>query len=146
MVRTFALLKSFLHMSFTFHMRLKIDYSNFKAVIFFLIHKYTNFTFSSWKLSVIASDLLQDFLLNQTHVVRFSFWFLETQGSTIDSIYGLLLVGRSSKYSIDTTVSKLSYSKNDIFHSVPQTKLLLCPFPTVTTPIPYIIEKFRPKQ
>ena len=58
------------------------------------------------------------------------------EGSTIDYIYGLLLLSRAPKDSIDTAVlsqyflsgniriAKISYSKKDIFHSVPWTKLL----------------------
>ena len=49
---------------------------------------------------VIASALFQDFLLNQNHIVRISFWFL-------DFIYGLLLFSRVSHESIDTAASEL---------------------------------------
>ena len=104
---------------------------NFKTVIFFsLTHIHTNSAFSSGILFSIASALFQGFLSNQTHIVKIPFLFLETQGSTIDSIYEFLLLSRAPQDSIDTTVSKLfiftsiyiraakiSYSKNDISHN-----------------------------
>ena len=46
-------------------------------------------------------NLFQDFLPNQTHIPKISFWFLETQGSTIGSICELLLLSRASQDSID---------------------------------------------
>ena len=48
--------------------------------------------------------LFEDFLPNQTHIAKISFRFLETQGSTIESINGLLLLSRAPPDSIDTTV------------------------------------------
>ena len=72
------------------------------------------------------------FFANQTHKVRIYFWFLETQGSTIDSIYGLLFLSRAPQDSTDTTASKLliyssiyikttkiNYSNKGIFHLAP---------------------------
>ena len=58
---------------------------------------------------------------NQTHTVWIYFRFLETQGSTIDSIYGLLFLSRAPQDSIDATASnclstKISYSKKGMFH------------------------------
>ena len=82
------------------------DYTNFKTVIFFpLTHIHTNYAFSSGMLFSIASAF-QDFLSNQTHIVKILFWFLGTPGSTIDSIYELLLLSRAPQDSIDTTVSQ----------------------------------------
>ena len=40
-------------------------------------------------------------------LAKICFGFLETQGSTIDSIYGLLLLSSAPQDSIDTTVSKM---------------------------------------
>ena len=82
-------LKSFLNRRFGFLLYLKIDYSNLKAVFSSLTHKYTNTAFNSWIPFSIALTLFQDFLLNQTHIARIPFWFLETQGFTINSISGL---------------------------------------------------------
>ena len=95
-------------------------------------HKCTNSTFSSWILFSIASAIFQNFFTNQTHTAMIYFWFLETQGSTINSIYGLLFLSKAPQDSIDTTASKLfmyssiyirtaklSYSKKGIFHLVP---------------------------
>ena len=137
----------------------KNDYSNSKLLIFSFSHayKYTNSAFSSWIPFSIASALFQDFPPNQTHIVRISFWFWETQGSTIDSIYGLLLLSRAPQDSIDTTSKsfisssvyirtvKISYSKKDIFHSGSWRKLLLCLHPIIITPtpLPKIYGKFR---
>ena len=58
------------------------------------------------------------------------FLILRTQGSTIDSIYELLILSRAPQDSIDTTVSKsfisssvckrttkITYNKKDIFYS-----------------------------
>ena len=79
-------------------------------------------------------SFFQDFLSNQTHITKISFWFWEKQGSTIDSVYGLLLLSRAPHDSIGTTVlsrvfllcnirtAKISYSKKDIFQSVPPNK------------------------
>ena len=77
-------------------------------------------------------SLFQDFLPNQTRITKTSLRFLETQGSTIDSIYGLLLLSRAPpQNSIGTTVlsrlfllcnirtAKISYSKKDTFQSAP---------------------------
>ena len=74
----------------------------------------------------IAWALFQDFLSCQTHILKISLWFLETEGSTTDAVYGLLLLWRASQDSIDTTVSlsllfffcnirtvEISYSKKD---------------------------------
>ena len=111
----------------------KNDYRNFKAVKFYPhAHKYTNSAFSPWILFSIASARFQDFLPNQTYIASIYFWFLKTQGFTIDSIYGLLLFSRAPKDSMDTTVFKLfisssvyiktakvSYSKKDIIYLVP---------------------------
>ena len=84
-------------------MCLKNDYNNFKALNIFLTkQRLTNSAFSSWILFSIGSALFQDFLPNQTHIARISFCFLETQGSTIDFIYGLLLFSKAPKDSIDT--------------------------------------------
>ena len=60
----------------------------------------------------------------------------------------MLLLSKAPKYGIDTKHSKLfisssvyirtakiCYSKNDIFHSARYAKLLLCPYPIITTPI-----------
>ena len=67
-----------------------------------LIHK---FRFQLMDISLIASALFQDSLPIQTDIDRTSFSFLQTQGSTIDSIHGLLFISRALKVSIDTTVS-----------------------------------------
>ena len=49
--------------------------------------------------------------------------FLETQGSTIDSLYGLLLLSRAPQDSIDTSaLSRLLFFKH---HLAPETKFLL---------------------
>ena len=76
-------------------------------------------------------SLFQDFLQNQTHAAKIFFGFLEKQGPTINSIYGLLLLSRAPQDSIDTTIlivyflfcnirtPKISYNKKDIFHSAP---------------------------
>ena len=53
----------------------------------------------------IASVLFHDFLSNQTHIAKMSFWFLELQGSTFDYIKELLLLSRVPQDSLDTTVS-----------------------------------------
>ena len=74
---------------------------NFKTVVFFHIH--TDSAFSSGILFFIAPTLFQGFRSNQTHIAKIPFWFLETQGSTIDSIYELLLLSRAPQDSIDTT-------------------------------------------
>ena len=66
---------------------------------------HTNSAFISWLLFSITSALFQDFLSNQTHRVKIPFWFLETHGSTINSIYELLLLSRAPQDIIDTTVS-----------------------------------------
>ena len=76
--------------------------------------------------------LFQDFLPNKTHIAKISFRFLETQDSTVDSVYELLVLSRAPPDITDTVVhkvdyffsgnlrtGKLSYSKKDIFHSVP---------------------------
>ena len=94
-VRSFALLKSFLNRIFKFLTCLKNDYSNFKAANFFLSHTHTQI----YKFCF----LFQDFLPNQAYIARISFWFLETQGSAINFIYGLLLFSRAPKDSIDTS-------------------------------------------
>ena len=49
-------------------------------------------------------SLFQDSLQNQTHTAKISFWFLENQGLTIDSIYGSLLLSRAPQDSMDTTI------------------------------------------
>ena len=49
-------------------------------------------------------SLFQDFLQNQTHTAKISFRFLEKQGPTIDSIYGLLLLSRAPQDNTNTTV------------------------------------------
>ena len=99
----------------------------------FLTHKYNNSAFCSWILFFHCLNLFQDFLPNQTHIPKISFWFLETQGSTIGSIYELLLLSRAPHDSIDNRYNllscsfllcnirteKISYSKNDIFQSAP---------------------------
>ena len=109
-------------------------------------HTHTHITqihkshFISSILFFIASVLLQDFLQSQTHIARISFRFSETQGSTVDSIYGLLLLSRTPEDSKDVTVLKsfisssvylrtikISYSKENILHSSPLTKNLLVP-------------------
>ena len=74
------------------------------TVIFFLSsHKYTNSAFCSWILFFTASTFFRiSFPIKPTY--RRSFWFLETQGSTISSIYELLLLSREPQDSIDTTV------------------------------------------
>ena len=74
---------------------------NFKTVIF--SHIYTDSAFSSGIRFSIAPTIFQDFLSNQTHIAKIPFWFLETQGSTIDSIYELLLLSRAPQDSIDIT-------------------------------------------
>ena len=66
---------------------------------------HKNLAFSSGILFSIASALFQDFLSNQTHIAKIPFWFLETQGSSIDSIYELLLLSRAPQDSVDTAVS-----------------------------------------
>ena len=66
---------------------------------------HKNLAFSSGILFSIASALFQYFLSNQTHIAKIPFWFLETQGSSIDSIYELLLLSRAPQDSIDTAVS-----------------------------------------
>ena len=78
-------------------------------IFFFLTHKYTNSAFSSWILFLYCLSLFQDFLVNQTHIVKISFWFLEAQGSTIDYIYGLLRLSKALQNNIDTTVLSLQY-------------------------------------
>ena len=80
----------------------------------------------------IASALFYDFLSNQTHIAKISFRFLETQDSTVNSIYGWLLLSRAPQDVTDTAIykvdyffsgnvrtGKISYSKKDIFHSAP---------------------------
>ena len=51
-------------------------------------------------------SLFQDFLVNQTHIAKISFWFLEVQGSTIDYIY---MDCYALQNNIDTTVLSLQY-------------------------------------
>ena len=76
--------------------------------------------------------LLQDFLPNKTHIAKISFRFLETKDSTVGFVYELLVLSRAPQDITDTVVykvdyffsdnlrtGKLSYSKKDIFHSVP---------------------------
>ena len=69
-------------------------------------YKYTNSAFSLWILFSTASALFQNFFRNETHIKRTSFWFWERKGSTIGSIYGLILLSRAPQDGIDTTVSK----------------------------------------
>ena len=99
LVRSSANLKSFLNGDLHFFIYLK-------SCCFFFSHTHihTNFAFGSLVLFSIASALFQDFLSNQTHIAKIPFWFLETQGSTIDSIYGLLLLSRAPQDSIDTKI------------------------------------------
>ena len=113
LVRSYALFKSFLKRWFTFLICVKMITVISKLLNFSLSHthtrtdKYSNFAFSSW-------------------------WSWETQGSTIDSMYGLSLLSRSPQDSIDKTVSKsfisssvyirtakISYSKKYVFHQTP---------------------------
>ena len=90
-------------------MCLKNDYSTFKAVNFFSLSQTYSQIPLSWILFSIASTLFQDFFPGQTHISRISFYFLERRGSTIDSIYGLLLLSRAAQ---DKTVSKLLISSS----------------------------------
>ena len=66
-------LKSFLNKRFTFFDALKIITAILKL-----------FCFSH---SQVHNFLFQDFFPNPTHIARIFFWFLETQGSTIDWFY-----------------------------------------------------------
>ena len=96
-------------------------------------------------------------LFNQTYIAKISFWLVETQGSKIGSIYGLLLLLRTSHHSIGTTVfesfisssvyvrtAKINYSKKDIFHSAPLNQIFTCLHPIITAPNSHIIGKYRP--
>ena len=82
---------------------------------------------TSWQLLLF----LQEFIFNQTYTAWISFWFLEKQGSTNDSIHRLLLLSRKSLDRIDKIAfktfvsSSVHVSRKDIFHSAPYTKLLL---------------------
>ena len=82
---------------------------------------------TSWQLLLF----LQEFIFNQTYTAWISFWFLEKQGSTNDSIHRLLLLSRKSLDRIDKIAFKTFVSssvhviRKDIFHSAPYTKLLL---------------------
>ena len=107
MVRNSTLTKFILNRKFIFLICFENDYSNLKAVICFLSHtqKYTNSTFSSWVIFFIATAHVQDFLPNHPHSKDLSL-ILETPGSIIDSIYGLLLLSRALQDSIYATVSK----------------------------------------
>ena len=98
LARSSANLKTFLNKRFTV-LTFLISYFQFS-------HTHTH-KFRSWLRDIfsIASALFQDFLSNHTHIARIPFWFLETQGSTTDSIYGLLLLSRAPQDSVDTTVS-----------------------------------------
>ena len=99
-------------------------------------------------------SLLHGFLQNQTHTAKISFWLLEKQDPTIDSIYGLLLLSRAPQDSIDTTVlsiylvfcnittSKLSYSKNDITLS-PINKNFYFFDAIITTSTPYVSKTLK---
>ena len=80
------------------------------AVILKMLNKYINSDFSSWILFFVASAIFQDFLPNQIHITKIPSWFLETQGSTIYSLNGLLRLSRASQDGIDATVSKLFVS------------------------------------
>ena len=71
----------------------------------FIFFSDTNSAFSSGIRFSIVSILFQDFLCNQVHTAKIPLWFFKTQGSTIDSIYELLLFSRAPQDSIDTTVS-----------------------------------------
>ena len=73
-----------------------------RLLIFFFSHniKYTNSAFSSWILFSVASAHFQDFYPNQDHIAKISFWLLEIQGSTIDSIYRLVFLLRAPQDSI----------------------------------------------
>ena len=77
---------------------------NFKTVIFFPSQTQIPFLAKGYFFLIMLA-LFQDFLSNQTHTAKIPFWFLETQGLTVDSIYGLLLLSKAPQDSIDTTVS-----------------------------------------
>ena len=152
MVRSSALSKS-LSNKITFLIRLENDYSNLKTVIFSLsytqIHKFHFQLMDTFFhcLSPFWGFFSQSDPYSEDHLFL---WFLETQGPTICSLYGLLLLSRAPQYSIDATVfksfisssvcikiAKISYKKKDIFHSAPLTKL---------TRTPDTIGKFRSHQ
>ena len=79
-----------------------------KLLIFVSVtHKYVNSTFSAWIRFSTGVALFQDFLPNQTNIAWIFLWFLETQGSTIDFIHGLLLLSKTLQDSIYKRVSKL---------------------------------------
>ena len=97
-----------------------------KLLFFFsLTHKDTNSTLLM-DTFFHCLGLFQDSLENQTRTAKISFWFLEKQGPTIDSVHGLLLLSKAPQDSIDTTVlsvyflfrnirtAKISYNKKDI--------------------------------
>ena len=91
LVRSSANLKSFSNGRFTFLIYLQLI-TWISKLLFFFSHTHTNSVFSSEIPFSIVSVLFQNFLSYQTPIAKTPFWFLETQGSTIDSIYGLLLL------------------------------------------------------
>ena len=93
---------------------LKVIHTDFKTVDFLHTNtqSYTNYACSSWIIFLLPQSLLRIFFHNQTHRASISFQFLETQGSTMDAIYGLLLLSRTPQDGIDTTVCFLCICKN----------------------------------
>ena len=80
--------------------------------------------------SFIASLILQDFPLDESHIVSIFFWFLETKDSTHDCICGLLLLSRAPQDSINTTIFKLFISSSLFFFSFSFLLFIFCRYKT----------------
>ena len=135
MVRSSANLKSCLKGRFTFFVYLKMITWISKLFFFFLspTHNKHKFRFHLKDTFFHCHSPFSGFSFQSNPHSEDPFWFLETQGSTIDSIYQLLLLSRAPQDSIDTAVflqvvyfffcnirtAETSYIKKDIFHTQP---------------------------
>ena len=119
-VRSSAILKSFLNRRDLHFIYILKWFQKFQSYFFSLsittVHKFHFLLMDSF---FNYLSFFQDFLQNQTHTVKISFWFLEKQGPTIDSMYGLLLLPRAPLDSIDTTVLSVSF----LFCNIRTTKI-----------------------
>ena len=88
---------------------------NFKTVFFFsLTHTQISLSAKGYFFNCLSAFSV--FSSNETpHTAKIPFWFLETQGSTVDSIYGLLLLSRAPQDSKKYVIAR----KIDWFHPPP---------------------------
>ena len=93
-----AILKSFLKGEIYISSILKWLQKLQRRYFFLSSHKHTNSAFCSGIPFFHCLSLFQDFIQKKTHTAKISFWFLEKEGPTIDSIYG------APQDCIDTTV------------------------------------------